>query len=278
MPKGVSAFVSKETLRHEQLFPDAPRSVGSGVRERFVVTLRGDAIGNSGTGFDVFGSDIFIHAFDTSLAAVLTAETLFTGAGTFIYEKGDTSKPYRHVPLFSEAVAADLPRGATPDLVASSRLSLDPLEQLPLERLRGATGFGIRHRFETFTLRVDERLYLDSWGLKASTTDARLPVDLGEEARVGPHVRFHIQSGVDFWQRAYTASGDPLSIPVYRTGDRELGPLFGVTAGGFFRYELTPGFAAGLSVDAVYTQFLDHIFVVDRFGVFTASTLELVVE
>ena len=37
-PKGISSFVSKETLRHEQLFPDAPRNVGSGTRERFVVT------------------------------------------------------------------------------------------------------------------------------------------------------------------------------------------------------------------------------------------------
>lgn len=37
-PKGSSSFVSKETLHHEQLFPDAPRGAGSGTRERFVVT------------------------------------------------------------------------------------------------------------------------------------------------------------------------------------------------------------------------------------------------
>ena len=70
----------------------------------------------------------------------------------------------------------------------------------------------------------------------------------------------------------------PPTIPVYRTGDQELGPLFGATLGGNFRHQLTPAFAAALSVDGIYTQFLDHTYVFDRWALFTATTLELVVE
>jgi hypothetical protein len=37
-------------------------------------------------------------------------------------------------------------------------------------------------------------------------------------------------------------------------------------------------FSASLEVQGIYTQFLDHILVFDRFGVFTATTLEMEVE
>jgi hypothetical protein len=105
-------------------------------------------------------------------------------------------------------------------------------------------------------------------------------IDATETTRVGPHVRFHVQGGVDFWQRAYVASaaGFPLSIPEYRTGDRELGPMLTATVGGSIRQRLGEALALGLAVDGQYSQFLDHIFVFDRWGLFTASTLELVLE
>jgi hypothetical protein len=118
--------------------------------------------------------------------------------------------------------------------------------------------------------------------VKASTTEARFLLDLGEHTRVGPHLRFHIQGGADFWQRAYSVTLDPatgsLALPAFRTGDRELGPLFGVTAGGSIRHELIESLALGFAIDAIYTHFLDHIYLTDRIGVFTATTLELEVE
>lgn len=64
--KGVSSFVTRETLRHEQLFPDALRSVGSGVRERFVVT-------NSATWAQ--GDFVAIYAAPVQPAGGETAET-----------------------------------------------------------------------------------------------------------------------------------------------------------------------------------------------------------
>ncbi len=239
-----------------------------------------DTIGMDGTPFDQFSNELFVHTVDVGISAVLSATTVLTIGGTFVHENGDQTKPYRHIPLFGPGVAEGVPRGATPELVADSRLPLEPGEHLPDTRNRGAFAAGLRHRFETSTLRIDERLYIDSWGLKASTLESRFLFDVGESTRLGPHVRFHIQSGVDFWQRAYTASGSsfPLTLPEFRTGDRELGPLFGLSLGGTFRQKVSDSLAFGLAVDGLYSQFLDHLYVFDRWGLFTASTMEVVIE
>lgn len=239
-----------------------------------------DTIGRGDTPFDVFSNDLMRHTVDLGVSVILDPNTVVVGGATAQIELGDQSKPYRYVPMFAPEVSTQVPRGALPALVHQTRQTVVPLEQLPTTRARFALLGRVARRFETATLRVDERLYTDSWGLKASTTDARFLIDLTESMRVGPHVRFHIQSPTDFWQRAYSASLAPggWQIPKYRTGDRELGPLFGVTAGGNVRYQLTEMFSASLEVQGIYTQFLDHIYVFDRFGVFTATTLEMEVE
>lgn len=240
-----------------------------------------DTLGRGDTPFDVFSRDLMRHTIDAGVSVVLDPSTIVLGGATVQMEFGDQSKPYRYIPMFSpEVVAQGLPRGATRALVGSVRENVVPLEQLPLSRLRYAVVGRISRRFETSTLRADERLYIDSWGLKASTTDARFLIDIKESLRVGPHIRFHIQSPVDFWQRAYAAAPTPqgFALPIYRTGDRELGPLFGITAGGGVRYQLSEMFAASVQVEGVYTQFLDHLYIFDRFGLFTATTLEMEVE
>lgn len=240
-----------------------------------------DTIGRSTTPFDVFSNDVMRHTIDLSASWVVGPSTLVAGGVTMQFESGDQSKPYRFIPMFSGDVAAQIPRGAVPELVHASRVPTAPLEQLPLSRQRFAVFGRLNHRFETSTLRADERLYIDSWGLMASTTDARFLMDLNDWIRVGPHVRFHIQDAVSFWKRAYTATitSSGWEFPTYRTGDRELGSLFGVTGGGSARFQLVPDYlSVTLEAQGIYTQFLDHIYVFDRFGVFAASTFELEVE
>ena len=68
------------------------------------------------------------------------------------------SSPDEH-PAMIEIV----PVGATVDLVNATRLPARPLEQLPLARDRYSLGARYMHRFRTATLRLEERLYLDSW-------------------------------------------------------------------------------------------------------------------
>jgi hypothetical protein len=240
-----------------------------------------DTVGRSTTPFDVFSNDVMRHTVDLSASFVLDASTVVAAGATLQFERGDQSKPYRFIPVFSPEVAAQMPRGAVPRLAHDTRGPAASLEQLPLTRDRYAVFGRYIRRFETATIRADERLYIDSWGLMASTTDARFLMDLNDKIRVGPHVRFHIQDSVDFWKRAYSYTATPagLSLPKIRTGDRELGQLFGVTVGATARLQLIPDLlAVTLEAQGIYTQFLDHIYVFDRVGVFTATTLELEVE
>jgi hypothetical protein len=247
-----------------------------------------DILGRADTEFEVFSRDIFTHDISVGTSLVFNATTIGVIAATIEIVDGDTSKPYRHVAMFSEGVVDALPRAATPDLVAAARLDMMPLEQLPDDRQRYALLFRGAHRFETATLRGDERLYVDSWGQMASTTDLRILWDFytpegkdGGDAfpqmRLTPHARFHIQGPVDFWQRAYVAvpTQNGFQIPALRTADRELGPLFSVTAGLGLRAAVTSELALAVQAEGLYTQFGDHLYIYDRFGLFTASTMEL---
>ena len=239
-----------------------------------------DTLGRAHTPYDIFSRSILTHSIDAGVSVVQSPTTILVFGATAELQSGDTSKPYRHVPMFSEAIAPQIPRGAVKELVGSVRLPVAPFEKLPEDRQRFALLGRWAHRFESSTLRADERLYIDSWGLKASTTDARFLLDLSKAVRVGPHARFNIQGPVDFWQRAYVAkqTSEGWELPKYRAGDRELGSLFGVTLGAGARFALSDIFAVNVQVDGVYTQFLDAIYVYDRWGLFTATTLEIGVE
>ena len=251
-------------------------------------TLGFDILGRRGTPFEVFHRDIYNHVISAGTEVVFTGSTIGVVALTANFEDGNTSKPYRHVPFFATTVVDDIPKGASPELVAAAREQPAPLERLPDTRQRYAALARIAHRLETVTLRGSERFYVDSWGQMASSTDVRAYWDFwsAEEAdgtpgypalAMSPHVRFHIQGPVDFWQRAYVATPTLTGYvyPKYFTGDRELGPLFTVTFGNGVKAQLTEVVALALQVEGLYTQFLDHLYIVDRWGLFTASTLEL---
>lgn len=235
-----------------------------------------DIGGRSGTSFDVFSHTVTKHAFDAGLAVVADAATVFLPMLTAVIEQGDSSKPYRLVPLFraDTELAAGAPAGAQAPRLAKM------VERLPSERLRFALTLRVLHRFKVSTLRVDERFYADSWGLRASTTDLRYLDDVAPWLRLGVHLRFHAQSGVAFWRRFYTDTGEPaaLTVPVYRTGDRELGPLYAGTLGLSGRVAFGKRFALSPSLDGIYTRFLDTLLIKHRIGALGSATFEVAFE
>lgn len=237
-----------------------------------------DTMGRTGTPWEVFSRDVMRHTIDAGASIVLNGTTVLVAGGTVELDIGDYSKPYRHVAMFSEDVASLVPLGATRQVVTANRLEIMPFEQVPEDGRNRFAVFGrVAHRFETSTLRVDERLYMDDWGLKATTTDLRFFYDISELFRVGAHGRFHFQSGVDFWQRAYTATLTPTGwqLPKYRTGDKENGPMFGATFGLNARYQLSEAFSASVQVEGIYSQYLDHLYLFDRLGVFTSTNIDM---
>ncbi len=236
-----------------------------------------DVAGRNSTPFSVFSRTLDTEGFKLGATLVLDRTTIASLVLDGVFENGDPSKPYRFVPLFSPGTS--VPVGASIALVNSLRVSARPLEQLPLSRQRYAASVRLAHRLGTrATVRFDERLYDDSWALKASSTDARLLVDLGTRFEVGPHARLHLQSATSFWQRAYTV-GPGFSYPALRTGDRELGPLFGVTGGLSLRWKLGPeahrtAWVLGLDANVTETRYLDDIYITNRASVVTGLSLE----
>jgi hypothetical protein len=281
----------KANLSHE---PDyLATSVGGGVsidlRQKTITPAFGyefshDISGRAGTPFAVYSREINRHGLDASVTFVLDKATFFAASFTAVLESGDTSKPYRYIPMFAPEVAKRVPIGLSIDGVNKNRLPIRALEQLPTSRQRWAIAGLLAHRFSASTIRAEERLYVDNWGLKASTTDMQFLVDLTERLRIWPAVRFNVQSAASFWQLAYPAlpskKDGTITLPALRTGDRELGPLYGITLGGGTRYAFgeKKNWAVSINADVVYTRFLDHLYLLDRLGLFGATTLEVELE
>ena len=197
------------------------------------------------------------------------------------FERGYLAKPYRYVPLFAPGHASLVGPGASIDQVNRLRLDVRPNEQLPTARDRHALSGHLAHRYTASTLRVDERLYADNWGVLASTSEFRYFVDVGRRLELWPHLRFHVQGGASFWQRAYEAVPGPggmLGVPVLRTGDRELGPLQTLILGAGARLKLTdaPGhqWDLVLEADVGSTHFSDALYITQRRMGYTTLAIE----
>jgi hypothetical protein len=235
-----------------------------------------DIAGRGTTPFSVFSRKIDHDGFKGGATFVLNKSTIFSMVGDVIIENGDTSKPYRYVPMFAPGTA--VPLGASVDAVDKLRLPARVLEQLPTSRNRFALAGNLAHRFDHSTLRLNERLYTDSWGLRGTTTDVRFIADLSERVDLGPHLRFHAQSPVEFWQRGYTARSN-FDFPALRTGDRELGPLVNVTGGASLHIavggaEHPRRWVLGLDANLTETQYLDDIYITHRLSAVSAISLE----
>lgn len=244
-------------------------------------TFSSDRIGrgpnNWQNDFNPLKGKLETHEIEAGITFVMSPTSILLVGGTMSFERGDQSQPYRYVAMFDpDLIAPFVPKGATVDLVNRVRLPVKPLEQLPTERDRFAVGARFNKRINSATLRIEQRFYYDTWGLKASSTDSRYMVDLSRHLRVWPHLRMHAQSGANFYQLAYSASLAPSTgvvIPTYRTGDRELSPLITATAGGGLRLglgnpEAEVKFGITFVGDVMYTRYLKALYVTARTAVY----------
>lgn len=240
-----------------------------------------DTIGRTGTDYDIFGKPFNIHELSLGATTILTPTSLFVFGGGVQLESGDQSKPYRYIPIFEPGVNPGV--GASPEEVNRGRLAAKPLEQLPLDRQRYSVAVRYVSRVRSnATLRLEERLYMDSWGTKGSTTDLRYLVDMTSRFRVWPHVHFHVQNGTGFYNRVYGAtlnSDGSATIPAFRTTDRELSPMLGGTLGGGARLALTdPGMKSQIAIfasgDALYNQYFNSLYATNRIAFYGTVGVE----
>ncbi len=241
-----------------------------------------DTAGRAGTPYEIFSRVLIKHALRAGATIIVDPATSLDVVADVFIERGNQAKPYRYVPLFAPGGSDKIGAGASVADVTAARLSIRALDELPLTRNRVALTGRLAHRFSGAALRIDERLYEDDWGLKASTTDLRYVVDLGRNMFIWPHLRAHVQSAVIFWKRAYEATIGPdggMGVPSLRTGDRELGSLHAFTLGGGYRVKLghlteQSLWTLTLQGDFVSTSYADAIYITQRVAYFGALTLD----
>jgi hypothetical protein len=240
-----------------------------------------DTIGRTGVDFDIYSKSLTIEEFELGATSILSPTSLLVYGVTGALESGDQSKPYRYVPLFEPGVT--VPVGASPDVVNGARLPAKPLEQLPLDRQRfSLAGRYIKRVGGTATLRLEERLYFDSWGTKATTTDFQYLIDLSQRLRVWPHAHLHGQTAAGFYQRVYGAtlnSDGSATIPKFRSTDRELSTMFGATGGGGLRIAATDAsskFQLGFYAtgDALFNDYFNSLYVKTRLAFYGTIGVE----
>jgi hypothetical protein len=109
-------------------------------------------------------------------------------------------------------------------------------------------------------------------------------VDLSRHLRVWPHVRLHAQTGANFYRLAYSAILDSntgqITIPAFRSSDRELSPLLTGTGGGGVRIELGEPEGEvkyGITVvgDVMYTRYLKALYVTTRTAVYGSAGFDV---
>lgn len=236
-----------------------------------------DTVGRTGTPFSVFSHSFDHHSMSAGLTRLMDRRTVLAVVADVTIESGDSSKPYRYIPLFSSEVAPSVQAGATVQEISRLRLPETVIERLPLSRDRFGVTARLSRRLPGATARVESSLYDDSWGIKAFSADGRDLFDVGPRLSLGPHVRYYVQSPVSFWKLAYVATGD--TVPAYRTGDRELGPLINLTAGARATWDVGPARAPDdwslvASFDATYTRFLDDLYITERVSTLGSLTIE----
>jgi len=236
-----------------------------------------DIAGRRDTPLSIYALELMRHSFAANVTFVVNKATIFVPAFAAVFELGDQEKPYRYLPTFSAGTV--IAAGASRQDVDLARTSVRLAENTPDLRQRYSLSGLVAHRFGSATLRLEERLYVDDWLLMATTTDATIPVDIGSSFRLWPHIRFHAQKGVSFWESAYIIEENAQGVvaPQLRAGDRELGPLIAATGGAGFR---VGGDRVGFTVsaDAIYSRFLDHLFIQDRIAGFGAVVLDVEVQ
>ena len=240
-------------------------------------TYERDVAGRTGTPFSVYALRLSRHELESSVEVVMDRSTTLTPSIEAVLEFGRQEKPYRWLPLFDQSVASSVPTGASVGEVNRLRLPGRVDEHVPGTRQRYAGSARLAHRFDESTLVLSDRAYLDSWGLLASTTDLRWTFELSRRWSLWPHLRFHDQSAVSFWRRAYvgSVSSGRVVVPEFRSGDRELGPLWSATLGPGIRWDIggadPKGVSLGLEIEGTYTSFRDTLYLDHRWAGFAVA-------
>jgi len=193
-----------------------------------------DRVGRSGTPREAFEEHLQTHTANLAFTQTLSQRLLVRGAYTLVYQRGYMEKPYRYVPIFTEAraAAAEASGGLSLDTFDAFRSNVRPPEEVPDTRVRHAAAVRALGYFPNTrtSLRVDYRFYIDDWDVRAHTLEPVVRSAIGRHWELAGWLRAYRQNAASFWRRAYIVS-DLGTLPHYRSVDRDLSPYTTLTVG-----------------------------------------------
>ena len=151
-----------------------------------------------------------IDSMQLSWTQVTTPWLVLQFGATGSVLRGFQANPYRQVLLGERAVQERLPGGR-------NRLALYARTKFAIKPIRGA-------------IELDVRGYLDSWSMRALTTELAWDQYIARPIVIRVRARWHVQDSALFYRdgNEYAASGP---VGSFWTGDRELSALFNSTYG-----------------------------------------------
>ncbi|MCP4444284.1 MAG: DUF3570 domain-containing protein [Myxococcales bacterium] len=235
-----------------------------------------DTVGRAGTPSSVFSESLQSHSAEIGATQVIDTKTLLRVVYSLTVQDGYMEKPYRSVPIFDGAGLQLLETTGSKLGLGNfdvHRLAFKPAEEVPDSRYRHAAALrGLRY-FDSLgaSLRLDYRLYGDSWGMFGHTVETAFSKAFESSLHIESWARVHYQGGVDFWRRTYSVN-DATSLPSLRTTDKSLSPYWQGTGGlrvgwAFF------GFEAYAQSALMYSSFLDHLFIDSRIAIMSQGGL-----
>ncbi len=242
----------------------------------FRYSLALDRIGRTDTPRSAFSESLHSHSAELGFTQVVDPNTVVRAVYTLTYQRGYMEKPYRSVPLFLESELQQLQSSGTSlhlDNFDQYRLAAKPAEEVPNTRTRHAAAIRGLRFVEAIdaSVRLDYRLYGDSWRLFAHTIEAALVKSLSRGWQVSTWLRLHYQGGADFWRREY-AVNDVDSLPTLRTTDRSLSPYWQSTVGIRGEYAWS-SWKTYWQVAGMYSSFLDHLYIDSRIAIISQGGL-----
>jgi len=188
------------------------------------------------TGIDTALTKI-AHNINATLTQAIGPKTIGRFGVDFAYLSGFQSNPYR--------------------IVRMQNVNIIPIENHPLQRLRGAFFAKLNHYFESKTaLNFEYRFYADDWAILSNTMNMYYYQYMKENVLIRYRYRYYTQSASNFYQDIYTGQ------QAFMTGDYKMeafsAHLFGLKVEYKLKKLLDDGFfsfLAGSTIDAKYERY-----------------------
>jgi hypothetical protein len=221
---------------------------------------------------DGFRDRMLTHAGNVALTQVLGKKTNFRMTGFVGHNAGFQSSPYRYVPVGTTPGAEPDPAGTC---VGAEQC---PLERHPRRRLRTAVNATLLHyvgRKQPASIRVDYRVYGDTWEVVSHTATLAYTTDLAKHWQFRARSRTYFQDAAYFYRERYA---QPLR---YVSVDRELsmfihqltGVKFTFKSGLLHRFD---DIRVDLKADMFYFHFFNYVRLPSRIGGIVELGLRLV--